>query len=246
MAAGSEDEEDILLRDRKQQHMSGWNAVLPFAVSVCIVLPLWLALLLPLAVLWQLLSWPCRTLCAAAPRGNAPGSAAEPRAHADKKSPDCLDVVVFGATGFTGQLVAHYLAENYGTKIKWGIAGRRQDALATLRSELAAVDPGLSDLPIFIADSKQPSSLYAMVSGTRVIVSTVGPFALYGTPLVEACATTGTHYCDITGESDWVREMIDRFDDCAAETGARIVHFCGHDCVPWCALCQISQCLARG
>ena len=95
------------------------------------------------------------------------------------------------------------------------------------------LDPALSELPILTADSSDPASLAALAATTKVILSTVGPFAKYGSALVAACAEAGTSYCDITGESDWVREMIDRHDDTARKTGAKIVSFCGHDCVPW-------------
>ena len=84
-----------------------------------------------------------------------------------------------------------------------------------------------------ICDSSDPTQLASLVAKTKVVITTVGPFALYGSSLVAACAAAGTHYCDITGESDWVREMVDRHDDAARKSGARIVHFCGHDCVPW-------------
>eukprot|EP01064_Diplonema_japonicum_P006032 TRINITY_DN139_c1_g1_i2.p1 TRINITY_DN139_c1_g1~~TRINITY_DN139_c1_g1_i2.p1 ORF type:complete len:477 (+),score=193.25 TRINITY_DN139_c1_g1_i2:46-1476(+) len=144
--------------------------------------------------------------------------------HADRK----YDVVLFGSTGFTGQLAAKYMAKQYkDSNVKWAIAGRRADALEKVKQEIGA------DVPIIIADTSKPDTLHALVSDTKAIVTTAGPFNQYGTEVVKFCANYGTHYSDITGEADWVREMIDRFDGIAKETGARIVSFCGHDCIPW-------------
>jgi short subunit dehydrogenase-like uncharacterized protein len=114
-----------------------------------------------------------------------------------------------------------------------GIAGRRKDALESIRNELAVIDKDLAKLPIVVADSSSPDSLKALVLSTNVVISTTGPFAKYGSLLVELCAQFGTNYCDITGEIDWVRQMIDKYDDVAKASGARIVNMCGHDCVPW-------------
>ena len=108
-----------------------------------------------------------------------------------------------------------------------------KDALEAIRKELVEIDPSLASLPLIIADSDNLSSLCQMTTNTKVVISTAGPFDKYGTNLVRCCAEFGTHYCDITGESDWVRQMIDKYDEKAKATGARIVHFCGHDCVPW-------------
>lgn len=149
------------------------------------------------------------------------------------------DIVVFGATGFTGKMAAVYLAKKYGRKVRWAIAGRRQDALESLRSELMVLnkdytgaDPATC-IPIIIADSGNLSSLHKMTRQAVCVVTTAGPFDKYGSLLVESCAKQGTHYCDITGETDWVRKMVDQHDDLARLSGARIVSFCGHDCIPW-------------
>ena len=146
--------------------------------------------------------------------------------HKDRK----YDVVLFGVTGFTGGLAAAYMAKQYGIgrEVKWAIAGRRADALQKIKDKL-----GLPDLDIIVADTNNEDTLHDLIYNTRAIVTTVGPFQSYGTPIVKFCANYGTHYSDITGETDWVREMIDRFDSKCKETGARIVSFCGHDCVPW-------------
>lgn len=150
-----------------------------------------------------------------------------------------FDVVLFGATGFTGKMAAVYMARNYGSSIKWAIAGRSFQKLEGLKKEVEASNPpsssskDVSTCDIIVADSADQKALNEMALSTRVILTTAGPFGKYGSGLVEACAVNGTHYCDITGESDWVREMIDRYDDVAKISGARIVHFCGHDCIPW-------------
>ena len=143
------------------------------------------------------------------------------------------DIVVFGATGFTGKMAAKYIARQYGCRFRWAIAGRRRAALEAVRNELSLIDNSLSNLPIIIADSADLVSLHSMTMLTKVVITTAGPFDKYGSDLVRYCAENGTHYCDITGETDWVRKMIDLHDNVAKRTGARIVSFCGHDCVPW-------------
>ena len=114
-----------------------------------------------------------------------------------------FDIVLFGATGFTGAMCAAYIAKKYGnTKLKWAIAGRRREALEKIAQECNA--------EVIIADSDDMASLKAMAIRTRVVLTTAGPFGMYGSKLVETCAVLGTHYCDITGESDWVRQMVDK------------------------------------
>ena len=135
------------------------------------------------------------------------------------------DIVLWGATGFTGRLVAEYLQAN-ANGARWAIGGRNRDKLEALRTEL-----GL-DVPVIVADSFDAASLDAMVRSTRVVCTTVGPYTKYGTPLVEACATAGTHYCDLTGEVPWMHTTIAKFHDVAKSTGARIVHCCGFDSIP--------------
>lgn len=228
--AARRSEKDSLVKDSKALAHSGCSAALPFCALVLLGVPLWLLLLL-LALLWKIVVALPAKLCARRPPAReAPPEAAAP---ADRPA-EQLDIVLFGATGFTGGLAARYLARTYGTSVKWAIAGRRRSALEVLHSELAEITPELAtELRVIPCDSNDTAQLAAMVAQTKVVLSTVGPFALYGSPLVEACAAAGTHYCDITGESDWVREMIDRHDDTCRRTGARVVHFCGHDCVPW-------------
>lgn len=139
-----------------------------------------------------------------------------------------LDLVLYGATGFTGQLVARHLAaRTRGTDLRWGLAGRSADKLAAVARQI-----GLPDLPVVVADATDPGSLAAMAEGASVVCTTVGPYAAYGSPLVAACVEAGTDYCDLTGEVQWMARMIDAHQARAAETGARIVHTCGFDSIP--------------
>ena len=142
-----------------------------------------------------------------------------------------FDLIVWGATGFTGKLVAEYLLDVYGVDrgLRWAIAARSQDKLQTLRDELGET---ASALPILTAESHNRDSLDAMTRRTRCIISTVGPYALYGSELVGACVAAGTHYCDLAGEVQWMRKMIDQYEAAARESGARIVHACGFDSIP--------------
>lgn len=144
-----------------------------------------------------------------------------------------FDVIVWGASGFTGALVAEYLLEQYGvgTGLKWALAGRNMPKLERIRNDLAA-GSDVANLPILIADSNDLASLEQLTERTRVICSTVGPYALYGSKLVAACAAAGTHYCDLAGEVHWMRQMIDAHHATAIGSGAKIVHSCGFDSIP--------------
>lgn len=135
------------------------------------------------------------------------------------------DLVVFGATGFTGQLVARYLA-GVGQE-RWALAGRSREKLERVRDGLSGVKPD-----ILLADAGDAAALMDVASRSKVVVTTVGPYAKYGELLVAACAGAGTHYCDLTGEVQWMRRMIDLYDEQARESGARIVHTCGFDSIP--------------
>jgi short subunit dehydrogenase-like uncharacterized protein len=133
-----------------------------------------------------------------------------------------LDVIMFGATGFTGRLVADYLKRSAPGGLRWAIAGRNRDKLEAL---------GLG-VPIVIGDALDPAAVRSLANRTKVVCTTVGPFARYGSELVAACAEAGTHYCDLTGEVPWMRRMIDAHHARAQATGARIVHTCGFDSIP--------------
>ena len=142
-----------------------------------------------------------------------------------------LDVVIWGATGFTGALVAEYLRDQYGVgnDLRWAIAGRSPDKLAELKKRLG---DACDALPVLRADSHDEASLREMIGKTRVVITTVGPYALHGEKLVSACVEGGTHYCDLAGETQFIRRMIDKYSDAARESGARILHCCGFDSVP--------------
>jgi len=143
-------------------------------------------------------------------------------------TPRDFDLVVYGATGFVGALTAAHLAAHAPPGTRIALAGRSREKLAAVRARL----PGGREWPLLVADATDPASLAALATSTRSVVTTVGPYARYGLPLVEACARAGTHYADLTGEVLFVREAIDRVDAVARETGARIVHACGFDSVP--------------
>lgn len=137
------------------------------------------------------------------------------------------DVIVFGATSFVGQILCRYLADTFPGTLKWAAAGRSRAKLEALRAAL-----GAADLPLIVADAGDDAGLAALCRQTRVVVTTVGPYALYGEPLVRACAESGTDYCDLTGEVQWIRRMIERYEGAARRSGARIVHCCGFDSIP--------------
>jgi len=145
--------------------------------------------------------------------------------------PRKFDVVLFGASGFTGRLVADYLAQRAPT-LRWAIAGRSRDKLAQVKSDLVKGHPALGDLEILIADAADPAALAAVAKDARVVCTTVGPYALHGRELAAACAEHGTDYCDLTGEVNFIRASIDRNHARAEQTGARIVHCCGFDSIP--------------
>ncbi|MGH2906960.1 MAG: saccharopine dehydrogenase family protein [Solirubrobacterales bacterium] len=142
------------------------------------------------------------------------------------------DIVLFGATGFTGGLTAEYLAEHAPDSLRWAIAGRSAAKLEAVRERLAKIDPRLSDLPLIEADSGDAASLRELAESTRVVISTVGPYALYGEPLVAACVDAGTDYTDLTGEPEFVDEIWLKYNDLAIKNGARIVHTSGFDSIP--------------
>lgn len=141
-----------------------------------------------------------------------------------------FDVIVYGATGFTGRLVAEYLAERYGVggDVRWAMAGRSADKLAAVRDEIGAP----KETPFVVADAAEPESLRDMARQCACVLTTVGPYQLYGSDLVAACAETGADYVDLCGEPAWMHQMILAHEDKAKETGARIVFSCGFDSIP--------------
>ncbi|MEU5974565.1 saccharopine dehydrogenase NADP-binding domain-containing protein [Streptomyces sp. NPDC047315] len=141
-------------------------------------------------------------------------------------------MVLFGATGFVGELTARYLAAHAPEGCRWALAGRSRTKLERLRDRLAADHPHCAELPLVEASADDPAALRALAGSARVVASAVGPYLWYGEPLVAACADAGTDYLDLTGEPEFVDLMYVRYDARARETGARLVHACGFDCVP--------------
>ena len=150
-----------------------------------------------------------------------------------------LDLIVFGATGFTGRLVAEYLNSTYGagdgvgggsgSPLRWAMAGRNLDKLAQVRSAIGAPDT----LPLLQADAADPAALAALVGQTRAVITTVGPYQRHGEALVAACAAVGCDYVDLCGEPAWMAKMIPRLAAPALASGARIVFSCGFDSIPF-------------
>jgi short subunit dehydrogenase-like uncharacterized protein len=142
-----------------------------------------------------------------------------------------FDLVVHGATGFTGRLVVEYLLQRYpqGSGLRWAMGGRNADKLAAVRGELGAP----ADTPLVVTDTSNPASLQALMDSTRLVLTTVGPYQLYGNELVAACANAGVDYVDLCGEPAWMRRMIDAHEAQAKASGARIVFSCGFDSIPF-------------
>lgn len=143
-----------------------------------------------------------------------------------------LDIIVYGATGFTGRLVAEYFAHHYADRNdapKWAMAGRSLAKLGEIRDLIGAS----KDTPLIVADASDPASLDAMAASTKVVLTTVGPYQLYGSDVVAACVRAGTAYADLCGEPGWMREMIDEHQDAAKASGARITFSCGFDSIPF-------------
>ena len=140
-----------------------------------------------------------------------------------------FDVIIYGASGFTGRLVAEYMGSTYGRSINWAMAGRNTVKLAEVRDEIGASP----ETPLVTADADDLDSLRVMVKSAQCICSTVGPYQLYGSELVRLCAEEGTHYVDLSGEPGWMHDMIAAHHETARASGARIVHSCGFDSIPF-------------
>ncbi len=147
-------------------------------------------------------------------------------------SPREYDVVMFGATGFTGGLTAEYLAAHAPVGLRWALAGRNEAKLAKVRDKIAAKHPGAAEADLIVADVSDPASLADLAARTKVVATTVGPYLEYGAPLVHACAEAGTDYVDLTGEPEFVDRMYVECNAVAEASGARIVHACGFDSIP--------------
>ena len=139
-----------------------------------------------------------------------------------------FDIIIWGASGFTGRLVAEYLYKNYNSKdLKWAIAGRDNQKLISIRKTFLN-----DEVPIVLADSFDETSLNKMTQRANVICSTVGPYAKYGSLLVKSCIKNKTHYCDLAGEAQWIRKMIDLYHEEAIRNQVKIVNSCGYDSIP--------------
>ena len=139
-----------------------------------------------------------------------------------------FDLIIWGSTGYTGKLVCDYISKNYKrTNLKWALGGRNELKIKSLISSL-----NLKNIPYLIADSSNKNSLLKMTKTTKTICSAVGPYAKYGSLLVEACIESKTNYCDITGETHWIREIIDKYHTKAIKNKVKIVNACGFDSIP--------------
>lgn len=140
------------------------------------------------------------------------------------------DIVLFGASSFVGQIITAYLSDHLtGSPIRWALAGRSAAKLQALLDSLPAAN---RDIPMLLADADDADSLIHMCQQTRLVMTTVGPYDMYGDPLVKSCAASGTDYCDLTGEAHWIKKMLDHHETTAQQTGARIVHCTGFDSIP--------------
>lgn len=227
-----------LATDGRTIPITPWSEFLTtFAVGV----PLWLATVVPLSLAATVLSQLVPTnqkkkekerqqLLSSFDSGYVADSVTPP-------SDRPYDIVVLGATGFAGFLAARHLVQTYGINtssqdgVRWAIAGRSRSKLEQVRARLGATTN--DEIPIIVVDTTVPSQLPRLVDATRVVVSTVGPFAEYGSTVVEFCVKFGTHYADITGEVDWVQAMMEQWQSTAEQTHAVLVPFCGHDSIPW-------------
>lgn len=217
---------DPMIKDSKILRNSSTMVALALVVVYSVaIMPLWLFVLVPIA----LLSAAYRALFRAKADKQSRQGVDSPLS--PTKSERVYDLVLYGATGFTGTLAARYLAKQYrGQPLKWAISGRSRSKLEDLRRDIGLDE---TSMPIIVADADDLASIGAMVAQTKVVITTAGPFDVFGHTLVRACAELGTHYCDITGETDFVRRMIGAHDDTARRTGAKLVFHCGHDCIPW-------------
>ena len=145
------------------------------------------------------------------------------------------DLIVLGATGFTGKLVVEYLLKNYGirnSRFTWAIAGRNKVKLEKLSKSLTNINKVTVDIDTFVVDSFDSNSLDILTSSCKVILSTVGPYLKYGLTLIKSCVKNKTNYCDITGEVPFIRDSIDKFHEEAKRNKCRIIHSCGFDSIP--------------
>ena len=210
-----------------------------FLTTLLIAIPAWLCVL-PLSILYQTGFAILRAVIGNKPHPDLTPIDSGIQVNAKDiidRSKRTYDVVLLGASGFTGSLAVEHLLKTYGVNqsVNWAIAGRSKAKLEDLKRKIAKElgNDDILQVNVLIVDTTNPSTLPTLVSNTKVVISTAGPFEKYGSPVVEFCAKYGTHYVDITGESDWVRTMILHWDKTAQLTGAKIVSMCGNDSIPW-------------
>jgi len=235
----------LLERDGKRVAQASWKT---FFVTSAII-PVWATTVLPLSIAYQAGSAAIRAVLPATKKPSKASSSAladldsgyvvDP-SQIIERSARKYDIVVLGATGFTGYLAALHLAKTYGADgagkgVKWAIAGRNKEKLAAVKQRLAKElsNDDLLNVDVIECDTSIPATLPKLVEQTRVVATTAGPYTLYGSSVVEFCAKFGTHYVDITGEVDWVKAMLCQWQETAQKTGARLIPFCGHDSIPW-------------
>uniref|UniRef100_A0A7S2TZH4 Saccharopine dehydrogenase NADP binding domain-containing protein n=1 Tax=Lotharella oceanica TaxID=641309 RepID=A0A7S2TZH4_9EUKA len=220
----------------KRRIMTGWKPLVPFLFMACVVLPLFLFAILPSTIIFVVLGLLSGKKKAPKPQFfDEEGKEGKERVKEGltKREDREFELVLYGATGFTGRLAARYAAKQYAGKgLRWAIAGRNAKKLEKVASELKSIDPKL-EVKMIIADSRDSKALESMVRRTMVVATAVGPFAKYGNKLVAMCAVCGTDYVDTTGEAGWVQHIIADLHPTAKKSGARIVPFSAHDCVPW-------------
>lgn len=206
-------------------------------VGTLVAIPIWVSTILPLTVGYQALRYLGTAFLSKHQEQKVDSGYVPPEGMIIPRPKRKYDVVVLGATGFTGKLAVRHLAKTYGVggKVSWAIAGRSKEKLNNVLFELADElgKEELRNVDTIVVDTSIPSTLPQLVGNTRSVATTVGPFTLYGSFVVEYCAKFGTHYCDITGEIDWVKNMYLHWHETARKTGAKIVPFCGHDSIPW-------------
>ncbi|CAB9497170.1 Trans-acting enoyl reductase [Seminavis robusta] len=225
---------------RRDQRFMFQVSPLRFAAFFAFI-PFWLGAIMPLTIFYQVTTRVLRKLGILEPHPRPPldsGHIKAPETIQPRKDRK-YDIVVLGVTGFTGRLAARHLAQKYGAEgkiIKWAIAGRNKAKVEAVRKSLAEelkMPKIVTEIDIIVADTSDPNTMPALVEDTRAVATTAGPYQEYGNTVVEFCAKYGTHYTDITGEVGWVKQMMVQHGETAKSTGAKIVPFCGHDCIPW-------------
>lgn len=210
----------------------------PVFLATLAAVPVWAATVLPLSIVYQIGKAAVKPLLSkpSAPPSFDTGYVVDANSIVPREQRK-YDVVLLGVTGFTGYLAAKHLAQTYGVNktVKWAIAGRSQAKLDQVKEKLAnelKLD-AIRQVETIVVDTSIPATMPRLVEQTRCVATTAGPYALYGSSVVEFCAKFGTHYVDITGEVDWVKNMALTWQNTAKQTGAKIVPFCGHDSIPW-------------